>query len=85
MIKINGDIYCLNGSSTKKYNPTLDRWEPFTISGSTYAVTGDTVWTDGTDIYWCTSNTKIRVLDQTNMVWGNEITVASTTRDSYMY
>lgn len=85
IIKINNELYMLNGSINYKYDSNTGRWKSVTITGRSYSMTGDTLWTDGTDIYWNTSNSKIRILDQTNLAWGSEITINATNSNSYYY
>lgn len=86
IIKIGGALYALNyNSGSYKYNQRTDTWDSVTITGATSGMKGDTIWTDGTDIYWNTANNKIRVLDQTTLTWGSEITVTSTNSNAYYY
>ena len=86
IIKINGELYALNSTSgSYLYNSSTDTWSPFTITGAGSGMKGDTIWTDGTDIYWNISDDTIRVLDQIDLSWGSNIIINITNSNAYYY
>ncbi len=88
MIRINNTLYNFRSSSQiYKYDSINDTWisasSDFTnIPG---VIQGDTLWTDGTDIYCQTANNKISILDQSTLTWGTPQTVVTTANNGYMY